>query len=218
MIKSFLFGFFLFFCALSISAQGEFRFRNYTINDGLSQSLVTTIIQDDNYGIWVGTQDGLNRFDGKSFEVFTPDDNKNILSQSFKCSAKSKDGRIWFGTVNGLTLYDPILEKFRSFTLNRKQSLQIESIFVDSKENLWIATLGYGLLYFDTRNLNFTSISTDIFSSKIKLVYGLNEDELLIDTDDSQLFIYSVKKKKSVKKKRNQEVRVEKIRICILYS
>jgi len=198
-LKNFLFCLTLLFCASRIYAQGEFRFRNYTINDGLSQSLVTTIIQDDNYGIWVGTQDGLNRFDGKSFEVFTPDDNKNILSQSFKCSAKSKDGRIWFGTVNGLTLYDPVLEKFRSFSLNRKQSLQIESIFVDSKDNLWIATMGNGLLYFDTKTLLFTSISNNLFTSKIKLVYGLNDDELIIDTDDSQLFIYSIKKKKSIK-------------------
>ncbi len=81
MLKNIFLSFFLCFSALIINAQGEYRFRNYTINDGLSQSMVTTIIQDDNYGIWAGTQDGLNRFDGKTFEVFTPDDNKNILSQ-----------------------------------------------------------------------------------------------------------------------------------------
>ena len=161
--------------------------------------MVTTIIQDDNYGIWAGTQDGLNRFDGKTFEVFTPEDNKNILSQSFKCSAKSKDGRIWFGTVNGLTLYDPVLEKFRSFTLNRKQSLQVESIFVDSKDNLWIATMGNGLLYFDTKKLSFVPFSNTISNFKIHLVYALNDDELLIDTDDNQLFIYSLKNKRSKK-------------------
>ena len=199
MVKSLLFGFIFFLCAHIINAQGEFRFRNYTINDGLSQSMVTTIIQDNNFGIWVGTQDGLNRFDGKTFEVFTPDVNKNILSQSFKCSAKSKDGRIWFGTVNGLVLYDPILEKFRSFTLNRKQALQVESIFVDDKDNLWIATMGNGLLYFDTKKLAFESFSNSINNLKIHLVYALTKDELLIDTDDNQLFIYSLKNKKSKK-------------------
>ena len=199
MLKNFFLSFFLCFCALIINAQGEYRFRNYTINDGLSQSMVTTIIQDDNYGIWAGTQDGLNRFDGKTFEVFTPDDNKNILSQSFKCSAKSKDGRIWFGTVNGLTLYDPILEKFKSFSLNRKQSLQVESIFVDAKDNLWIATIGNGLLYFDTKKLTFVSLTNTISNLKIHLVYALNDDELLIDTDDNQLFIYSIKNKNSKK-------------------
>ncbi len=199
MVKS-LFSIHLFLlCALISNAQGEYSFKNYTINDGLSQSMVTTIIQDDNFGIWVGTQDGLNRFDGKSFEVFTPDDNKNILSQSFKCSAKSKDGRIWFGTVNGLILYDPILEKFRSFTLNRKQALQVESIFVDDNDNLWIATMGNGLLYFDTKKLAFVSATNSISNLKIHLVYALNSDELLIDTDDNQLFIYSIKTKKSKK-------------------
>lgn len=119
---------FVFWFAGFILSQGQYRFKNYTINEGLSQSSVTTIIQDNNYGIWVGTQDGLNRFDGKSFEVFTPDVNKSIFSQSIKCSAKTKDGRLWFGTANGLTMYDPNSEKFQSFTLNKKQSLQIESI------------------------------------------------------------------------------------------
>lgn len=189
---------FLLFAPIAI-AQGEYRFKNYTINDGLSQSLVTTIIQDNNFGIWVGTQDGLNRFDGKSFEVFTPDNNKNILSQSFKCSAKSKDGRIWFGTVNGLILYDPILEKFTSFTLNPKQALQVESIFVDDNDNLWIATMGNGLLYFNTKKMAFDSFTNSVNNLKIHLVYALNKDELLIDTDDNQLFIYSIKNKKSKK-------------------
>jgi class 3 adenylate cyclase/ligand-binding sensor domain-containing protein/predicted metal-dependent HD superfamily phosphohydrolase len=194
-----IFVFLFFVCSLSAFAQGEYRFRNFTINDGLSQSLVTTIIQDNNFGIWLGTQDGLNRFDGKSFEVFTPDDHEGILSQSFKCSAKSKDGRIWFGTLNGLTLYEPNSEKFKSFTLNKKQALQIESIYVDSKDNLWIATIGNGLLYFDTKKLTFSSFSHLIGNSKIHLVYGISEDELLVDTDDNQLFLISIKSKKARK-------------------
>lgn len=195
----YLIGLFFLSCSILLLAQGEFRFRNYTINDGLSQSLVTTIIQDNNFGIWIGTQDGLNRFDGKTFEVFTPDDHPNILSQSFKCSAKTNDGRLWFGTMNGLTLYDPNSEKFQSFTLNKKQSLQIESIFVDSKSNLWIATIGNGLLYFDTRKLTFTSYSSIFGNSKIHLVFGISDDELLVNTDDNQLFLISLKTRKSKK-------------------
>ena len=54
---------------LTIFSQTAYRFRNYSINDGLSQSSVTSIIQDDNHALWIGTQDGLNRFDGKSFEI-----------------------------------------------------------------------------------------------------------------------------------------------------
>ena len=69
MRKGCFFLFVLFFC-FGFKSQSNYRFKNYTINSGLSQSAVTTIIQDDNYSLWIGTQDGLNRFDGKNFEVF----------------------------------------------------------------------------------------------------------------------------------------------------
>ena len=215
MIKKFVIGLFFLFCSFVNVAQGEYRFRNYTINDGLSQSSVTTIIQDNNYGIWIGTQDGLNRFDGKTFEVFTPDDNKNILSQSFKCSAKTKDGRIWFGTVNGLTLYDPNLETFQSFIINKKQALQIESITVDSNNNLWIATLSNGLIYFDTRKLRFTSFSNLLNNQKIHSVFSINLNELAVLTDNNEFFIVDPllkrKKKISIPQKNDKPVSVQRI-------
>jgi len=203
------------FTLASVNSQGQYRFKNYTINEGLSQSSVTTIIQDNNYGIWIGTQDGLNRFDGKSFEVFTPDDNKNIFSQSFKCSAKTKDGRLWFGTANGLTMYDPNNETFQSFNLNNKQSLQIESIFVDEKNNLWIATIGNGLLYFETRKLIFKSFAFLINDLKLSIVYGINNDELLVDTDDNDLYLLSLSKKTAkkliIESKTNKPTTIQKI-------
>ena len=51
-------------------AQSAYRFSNFSINDGLSQSSVTCLLQDDNHALWIGTQDGLNRFDVNQFEVF----------------------------------------------------------------------------------------------------------------------------------------------------
>ena len=68
----------LVFFSLKGIGQTAYRFRNYTINQGLSQSSVTCIVQDKNHALWVGTQDGLNRFDGKNFEVFTSDDTPGI--------------------------------------------------------------------------------------------------------------------------------------------
>jgi len=69
------------FCLLTFSVRSQdFRFNNYNINDGLSQSSVNTILQDDFGGLWIGTQDGLNRFDGKSFEIFNADETEGIES------------------------------------------------------------------------------------------------------------------------------------------
>ena len=215
MINKYVTGLFYLLCSFYIVAQGEYRFRNYTINDGLSQSSVTTIIQDNNYGIWIGTQDGLNRFDGKLFEVFTPDDNKNILSQSFKCSVKTTDGRIWFGTANGLTLFDPNLERFQSFTINKKQALPIESISVDEKNNLWIGSLSNGLIYFDTKKLSFTSHTNLVNNQKIHLVFGININELAVVTDNNEFFIVEPgtksKKRITIPQKNDKPASVQRI-------
>ena len=53
-----------------VLGQSELRFRNFTINDGLSQSSALCMVQDNINTLWVGTQDGLNRYDGHSFETY----------------------------------------------------------------------------------------------------------------------------------------------------
>ena len=116
MYRLYLFVCILFFCLNSFS-QSDYRFKNYTINDGLSQSAATTIIQDDNYRLWIGTQDGINRFDGKDIEVFEASTKKNpgLESQYIICSEKTSDGKIWFGTDKDLTVYDPNEERFKAY-------------------------------------------------------------------------------------------------------
>jgi hypothetical protein len=71
--------------------QGDFRFSNFTISNGLSQSYVTCILQDNTAALWIGTQDGLNRFDGKNFEIYSSDDTPGIENSFIKCSAKTKN-------------------------------------------------------------------------------------------------------------------------------
>ena len=106
---------FILLIVFSGKTQTTYRFRNYTINDGLSQSSVTCILQDENHSLWIGTQDGLNRFDGKNFELFNSELTPGIQNEYIKCSAKTSDGRLWFGTSNGLTSYDPEKEEFNTY-------------------------------------------------------------------------------------------------------
>jgi ligand-binding sensor domain-containing protein len=101
------------FIPFFIGAQSVYRFNNYTINNGLSQSSVNTIIQDENSSLWIGTQDGLNRFDGSKFEIFNSDENEGIENPYITSSAKTRDGSLCFGTRNGLTIYDLDKESFR---------------------------------------------------------------------------------------------------------
>ncbi len=174
---------------LTIFSQTAYRFRNYSINDGLSQSSVTSIIQDDNHALWIGTQDGLNRFDGKTFEIFTSDDTKGLESEYIKCSAKTKDGKLWFGTTNGLTLFNPNSETFVTYSLDQKTALQIESIALDKSENLWIGTSSKGLLSFNRVTEKFKDYSGLIPTKKIQSVFCTIEGRLFINTEDKGLFL-----------------------------
>ena len=122
--------FLLIFSTFSFS-QNAYRFRNYTISDGLSQSAISTLIQDNIGSLWIGTQDGLNRYDGQTFETFTPDNSEGIENGDVLSAIKSKSGMLWFGTSNGLTQYDPNTENFKTFLAPNLEVLQAKSIGKD---------------------------------------------------------------------------------------
>lgn len=82
----------------------QYRFMEYGLNDGLPQPYVYTINQDASGYLWIGTGDGLARFDGKTFQVFTTSDS---LSDIFITTSHTNKSGVWFGHMNGgVTLFD----------------------------------------------------------------------------------------------------------------
>ena len=71
---------------LSVSAQKQdIKFKHLSLEDGLSQSTINTIFQDSKGFLWIGTQDGLNKYDGYEFTVYKhAPDNLNSLSNNYK--------------------------------------------------------------------------------------------------------------------------------------
>ena len=154
---------------------------------------MNTIIQDDNGGLWIGTQDGLNRFDGKSFEIFNPDETEGIESPFINTSVITEDRKIWFGSRNGLTLFNPNTEKFQTFTIDKKKILDIQDISIAPTKDLYIATLGYGVVRFDRATTDFTALNWPSGPNKVSLVSCLDNGEILVYTEDQKLFLYNPK-------------------------
>ncbi len=196
-------------------AQTAYRFRNYTINDGLSQSSVTSIIQDNTHALWIGTQDGLNRFDGKNFQVFNSDETQGLESEYIKCSVKTSDGKLWFGTTNGLTVYSPASEKFTTYSLKDKTALQIEDIAVQGSSRLLLATSGRGVMHFDIEKKSFGRHATLVPTRKISRILVAKNGEIFINTDDKGLFraqdLNSVAIPVVIKSKNNTPVIVQRM-------
>ncbi|MDA3879370.1 MAG: ATP-binding protein [Prolixibacteraceae bacterium] len=85
----------------------QYEFTNYTINDGISQSVVNCVFQDSRGYLWIGTQNGLNRFDGDAFDVYNynPFDTSSISNNWIYAISEDKDGNLWIGTKGGLNKY-----------------------------------------------------------------------------------------------------------------
>ena len=122
------------------------KFEHLTIADGLSQSSVQAILQDSQGFLWFGTQDGLNRYDGNTVIVFTPDpDDENSLSDSWvQVLAEDSQGGLWIGSQHsGLNRYDPLTGFFTHYRHDPEDpgslgSNTINTLYVDRSGVLWI--------------------------------------------------------------------------------
>lgn len=138
---------FIFIGIVCSSAQNQLRFDRISIEDGLSHTTVHSIFQNKDGLIWIGTEDGLNIYNGYSFKTykFHAENPYSISSSVIKSIFRDKKGTVWIGTENGLNRYLPKKDGFISFKKEEKnpKSLtdnHIRKITEDQKGNLWLAT------------------------------------------------------------------------------
>jgi signal transduction histidine kinase/ligand-binding sensor domain-containing protein len=117
----------------------DLKFRRLSTADGLSQTRVEEIVQDDRGFIWFGTQYGLNRFDGYEFKVFVHDPrNANSLSGVVVTALfKDRSGALWVGCNQFLDRFDPRTE---TFTPIGRFGGAVVHISQDRSDTLWLAT------------------------------------------------------------------------------
>lgn len=100
-VKTAIYTFLLFFTSLSSIAQIQSftHIKNYTTDDGLPHNIGYSVIQDSKGYLWFGTDDGLARFNGKSFKIYRS--SNGLLSNYVIDVAESKDGKLWIGSWKG---------------------------------------------------------------------------------------------------------------------
>jgi signal transduction histidine kinase/ligand-binding sensor domain-containing protein/DNA-binding NarL/FixJ family response regulator/HPt (histidine-containing phosphotransfer) domain-containing protein len=138
---------FIFIGIICSFAQNQLRFDRITIEDGLSHTTVHSIFQNKDGLIWIGTEDGLNIYNGYTFKTykFHAKNPYSISSNVIKSIFRDKKGTVWIGTENGLNRYIPEKDGFISFKKeeNNPEGLtdnHIRKIVADQKGNLWLAT------------------------------------------------------------------------------
>ena len=138
--------------AISGKEKANYYFDHYTIDNGLSQNTVTTIFQDSKGFMWFGTKNGLNRFDGYTFKVFSRGTQPHTLgNSSIYCIAKDSDNNLWIGTDVGAYIYNPHIDSFSFFDkeLPSGGSLSYDiSKIVFFQNQIWFKT-GFDLFIYD---------------------------------------------------------------------
>lgn len=171
---------------------------------GLSNSSINTIFQDSENLLWIGTWDGLNRYDGNSFKIFRPElNNKNSLSNQVILKIdEDNTGKIWILTIHGINRYDKKTATFKHFYFSRENIPPLsESEFnmaLDASKKVFCAVKDWGIGYFD--GSNFQLLNTEKVSKKAvkKMEFALN-GELLVLFEDNKLYSFSLKNKQDGK-------------------
>lgn len=185
--------------------QHDMRFEHITIENGLSQVCVNDIMQDSDGYLWFATQDGLNRYNGYTFEVFKPNagDDKSISSNIIKKLFQDRQGVIWVGTSGGgLCRFNKESNSFTAYTNNpfKRSSLSYDdvySIYEDYLGNLWVGTFAGGLNKFDRKTGTFTHYIVDENNDKSisgKSIRAIIEDKnkrLWVGLDGGGISIYN---------------------------
>lgn len=114
---------------------GPLVFSGYSIADGLSQSVVNCILQDSQGFMWFGTQNGLNRFNGYSFEVYNyrPADTTSLSNNWIYAIAEDREGNLWIGTKGGLNRYIRRENRFEKIRYTTPYSSDVTEYVYDVK-------------------------------------------------------------------------------------
>lgn len=113
----------------------------------LTCDLVTSICQDKDGFIWIGTDYGLNKFNGVQFTHYysDPKDNTSLLDNSVQTLFLDKEGTLWIGGVSGLQYYVPEEDVFRRVTFVDRASVHVKNIFQLRSGEIWVASSGKGV-------------------------------------------------------------------------
>lgn len=193
----------LLFLTTAGRAQQPLFFRQFTERDGLSSPRTTCILRDRQGFLWVGTEYGLNRYDGRSFRHFLPDASqadRTVSNEFISAMAQDSAGFLWIATRKGLNRYDPSNGRFQTWQSTGRDdgslpNSLINSLLLDSDNTLWLACDNRDLTRMDTRTGTFATFPWKKTAERVlpqkakqayKTIYSIHQksgDELLLNTN-----------------------------------
>ena len=178
---------------------GENRFTRLDIQHGLSQSTVTAMAQTSDGAIWLGTHNGLNRYDGFTVKVFRPDNSRrHALSDNYITTLlPDAAGNLWIGTLSGLSRYNlhsGVIENLTFGVQDKNTAIFILSMQFDDSGRLWLGT-EQGLAYYDAAQMKVVYLANQAIKAPLSITaLALDADDLLLGTPQG-LYRYNLRQK-----------------------
>ncbi len=159
----------VFTCA-SVVAQPVYQHKHFGMHDGLSNDEVTSIVQDKQDFIWIGTRGGLNRYDGHEFTSYQKEEG-GLSSSAIETLFVDSRGKLWIGTHNGVDCFDPVTESFSHYTFKESNATnagehRIIQLFEDRQGIIWAGDYSRGL-YRKTNDSTFENHLSQLAVRKV---------------------------------------------------
>lgn len=168
----------------------ELYFRNISTEDGLSNPTINCIHEDRKGFIWIGTADGLNRYDGYEFKVYQPNpaDPNSIPSDRINVLYEDSDYNLWIGTPEGLCRFNYKSGKFENYKSGDGFN-EVFDIAHDKKNNrIWIVSSQGRLKYLDLKSGIVEAFEDDLLTTGIVYKILNINNELYIGTSENGLY------------------------------
>jgi ligand-binding sensor domain-containing protein len=176
MLRRFLFQVIAVCCAISVHAQ-VYNFRNFSFDQGLPESSISTVYEDTRGNLWIGTLGGgLLQYDGVSFRSYLQED--GLVNNFVHAIYEDNTGKLWIGTEDGICTYDGT--RFSSFGALTKQT--INAILQDASRQFWFATGSNGLYKYDGTVLRQITTKNGLTSNNVHCLYQDKKGTLWIGT------------------------------------
>ncbi len=186
----------------SLKAERYYYFDHVTTAEGLPSNTIYCTLQDMRGFMWIGSRDGLSRYDGNTFRKMSDLGKGDGIGGSTFAVSEDQEGKIWFSNPQGIHIYNPMTGLVKSLGMLGKTScFTIES---DSKGRVWL--ICDGLFRYDCRTLErqvYTFEDSKIISSAVDS-YGT----LWVAAEDGNVYTYDMRTDKFIRRIFEKKIRL----------
>ncbi len=186
------------FSEIIFAATDNVKFEFFGIDNGLSQQFIQTLYQDSHGFLWVGTQEGLNRFDGFNFKQYLhqPGIADSLSDKWVRAISEDSHGNLWVGTTAGINILDSKTDKFLRISDSSEQNFEflgkgVYDIWRDKFDVMWVLT-DKGINKYNEETNTFTQIELRVDGDSVNarsVFYDIDYGTWFASTDSTLHFL-----------------------------